>query len=287
MFNKVYLIGVGLINGSLAKDLKRQQLAKTIVGIGRDSARLKAAQDAAIIDEYQLLDENNVADADVIVLGVPVGKTKQALELIKVNLRPHTIVTDVGSTKQNVVQAAIETFGSLSTNFVPGHPIAGSEQSGFEFATENLFKQRRVILTPTVNTAESALGAIKQMWQKIGAIVDEMSPQQHDAILSATSHLPHMVAYNLVSYLSMRTDAEDIFNYAAGGFYDFTRIASSDPAMWADICLANKEKLIESIDGFRASLNNLRTAIDNEDQQAIYALFENAKHKRDKSLLKK
>ena len=287
MFNKVYLIGVGLINGSLAKDLRRHKLAKTIVGIGREPTRMQAAQSSAIIDTYQLLNENNVADADVVILGVPVGKTKQTLDLIKANLSSRTIVTDVGSTKGSVVQAAIEVFGTMPANFIPGHPIAGSEQSGFEFAKENLFKQRRVILTPTEESNASSLEAIKLMWQKVGAIVDVMNAQQHDAILSATSHLPHLVAYNLVNYLSKRTDADDIFNYAAGGFYDFTRIASSDPTMWADICLANKEQLLESIDGFNASLHKLRSAIDKEDKQAIHELFAGAKLIRDKSLFKK
>jgi len=287
MFNKVYLIGVGLINGSLAKDLKRLELAKTIVGIGRDRLRMQAAQAAQIIDEYQLLNECNVADADVIVLGVPVGKTKQTLDLIKATLSSQTIITDVGSTKSNVVQAALETFGALPANVIPGHPIAGSEQSGFEFAKDNLFKQRKVILTPTENSDAAALEAIKLMWLKVGASVDIMNAEQHDAILSATSHLPHMVAYSLVNCLSKRTDADDIFNYAAGGFYDFTRIASSDPTMWVDICLANKEMLLESMQGFSASLNHLRDAIVNEDEQAIHELFENAKHMRDKSLLKK
>jgi len=248
---------------------------------------MQAAQAAQVIDEYQLLNECNVADADVIVLGVPVGKTKQTLDLIKTTLSSQTIITDVGSTKSNVVQAALETFGTLPANVIPGHPIAGSEQSGFEFAKDNLFKQRKVILTPTENSDAAALEAIKLMWQKVGASVDVMNAEQHDAILSATSHLPHMVAYSLVNCLSKRTDADDIFNYAAGGFYDFTRIASSDPTMWADICLANKEMLLESMQGFSASLNHLRDAIVNEDEQAIHELFENAKHMRDKSLLKK
>ncbi len=287
MFNKVYLIGVGLINGSLAKDLKRLDLAKTIVGVGRDSARMQAAQASQVIDDYQLLSECNVADADVVVLGVPVSKNKHTLDAIKANLSSHTIITDVGSTKSNVIQAAADAFGALPANFIPGHPIAGSEHSGFEFSKDNLFRQRRVILTPTEKSDADALEAIKSMWQKVGATVDVMNAEQHDAILSATSHLPHMVAYNLVNYLSKRTDADDIFNYAAGGFYDFTRIASSDPTMWVDICLGNKEKLLESIDGFTASLNHLRTAIVNDDEQTIHALFENAKHMRDKSLLKK
>jgi prephenate dehydrogenase len=286
MFNKVYLVGVGLINGSLAKDLKRYQLAKTIIGVGRDSQRLAKAQALGIIDNYQLLQDCNVSDADVIILGVPVGKTGDSLALLKPSLNPRSLLTDVGSTKGNVVQAAEEVFGELPARFVPGHPIAGSEQSGFEYAQEDLFKNRKVILTPTENTDAAAVQDIKKMWLAIGAQVEEMTVGQHDAILSATSHLPHMVAYTLVNYLGERDDASSIFNFAAGGFYDFTRIASSDPTMWVDICKANKDRLLESIDGFSNCLNELRSAIDKQDGDVINALLKQAKHLRDASLLK-
>lgn len=286
MFNKVYLVGVGLINGSLAKDLKRYQLAKTIIGVGRDSQRLAKAQALDIIDNYQLLQDCNVSDADVIILGVPVGKTGDSLALLKPSLNPRSLLTDVGSTKGNVVQAAEEVFGELPARFVPGHPIAGSEQSGFEYAQEDLFQNRKVILTPTENTDAAAVQDIKKMWLATGAQVEEMTVGQHDAILSATSHLPHMVAYTLVNYLGERDDASSIFNFAAGGFYDFTRIASSDPTMWADICKANKDRLLESIDGFSNCLNELRSAIDKQDGDVINALLKQAKHLRDASLLK-
>jgi len=242
MFDKVYLVGVGLINASLAKDLKQQRLAKTIVGVGRDAQRLASAQALNIIDEYQLLENINVSDADVIIVGVPVGKIKDTFAILKPSFNLKTILTDVGSSKSDVVQAALEVFGELPENFIPGHPIAGSEQSGFEHSVEELYKGKKVILTPTNKTSSSASEAIKAMWQNVGAKVDLMSAPKHDAILSATSHLPHMVAYNLVNYLATRDDAESIFNYAAGGFYDFTRIASSDPTMWADICVALKIK---------------------------------------------
>ncbi|MCZ6566139.1 MAG: prephenate dehydrogenase/arogenate dehydrogenase family protein [Gammaproteobacteria bacterium] len=286
MFNKVYLVGVGLINASLAKDLKRYQLAKTIIGVGRDSQRLAKAQALDIIDNYQLLQDCNVSDADVIILGVPVGKTGDSLALLKPSLNPRSLLTDVGSTKGNVVQAAEEVFGELPARFVPGHPIAGSEQSGFEYAQEDLFQNRKVILTPTENTDEAAVQDIKKMWLATGAQVEEMTVGQHDAILSATSHLPHMVAYTLVNYLGERDDASSIFNFAAGGFYDFTRIASSDPTMWVDICKANKDRLLESIDGFSNCLNELRSAIDKQDGDVINALLKQAKHLRDASLLK-
>lgn len=287
MFNKVYLVGVGLINASLAKDLKQQNLAKAIIGIGRSSQRLATAQSLKIIDDYQLLENIDVSDADVIVVGVPVGKIKDSFALLKSSLNSKTLLTDVGSSKSDVVQAALEVFGELPVNFVPGHPIAGSEQSGFEHAVVGLYRNRKVILTPTDQTAEPASEAIKKMWQSVGASVDLMSASQHDAILSATSHLPHMVAYNLVNYLAKRQDANGVFKYAAGGFYDFTRIASSDPTMWADICIANKKEIINSIDGFINCLNDLKQQIAEQDRDAIHALFERAKQLRDKNLNKK
>lgn len=286
MFNKVYLVGVGLINASLAKDLKRHNLAKNIVGVGRSASRLSEAQRLGIIDDYQLLQDIDVSDADIIVVGVPVGKIKETFSVLRPTLKASALLTDVGSSKSDVVQAALHVFGDLPMNFVPGHPIAGSEQSGFEHSKENLYKNRKVILTPTENTHESASGKVAEMWERIGANVDLMPANQHDAILSATSHLPHMVAYNLVNYLGHREDAESIFNYAAGGFYDFTRIASSDPTMWADICVANKKEIIHSIEGFVASLNELKQLIQEEDKSAIFASFNQAKQLRDKNLNK-
>ena len=286
MFNKIHLIGVGLINGSLAIDIKRQRLANKVIGIGRNKERLIKAQESSFIDDYQLLRDINISDSDIVVIGVPVSSIKSIFSLLKPSLSSHTLVTDVGSTKQNIIQDAREVFNEVPANFVPGHPIAGGEQSGFEFAVEGLFKDRKVILTPEKNTEMGAIQKVKNMWQSVGADVDEMDAEKHDAILSATSHLPHIVAYTLVNYLSERGDADQIFNYAAGGFYDFTRIASSDPVMWSDICLANKERLLESIDGFSESLKIMRRAIEKQDNETIYKLLKQAKEMRDTNLLK-
>lgn len=287
MFNKVYLIGVGLINGSLAKDLKSQNLAKVIVGIGRNRQRLAGARSLGIIDEYCLLQDADVSDADAIVIGVPVAKMADSLASIKSSFNANALLTDVGSTKCSVIRAAREVFGELPTRFVPGHPIAGSEQSGYEYAQENLFQDRKVILTPAENTDAQALQRIRKMWQATGAVVDELTAEQHDLILSATSHLPHMVAYALVSYLGARSDADRIFNYAAAGFYDFTRIASSSPAMWTDICMANRDGLLGSIDGFSSLLQELRSIISDQDEQALYTFLGQAKHLRDSNPVKK
>jgi len=277
---------VGLINASLAKDLKRHQLAEKIIGVGREKSRLAAAQNAGVIDDFQLMQEIDVSIADLIVVGVPVSKIKHIFESIKPSLNSQTIVTDVGSSKASVIAQALEVFGELPANLVPGHPIAGSEQSGFEHAVESLYQDRKVILTPTERTAADSLKAIQTMWQSVGANVDVMSAEQHDAILSATSHLPHIVAYNLVNYLAERDDSESIFNYAAGGFYDFTRIASSDPTMWSDICIENKQEIIKSIEGFANCLEDLKNRIVNQDKQAIHELFSNARQLRNENLKK-
>ena len=287
MFNEVHLIGVGLINGSLALDMKRLKLANKIIGIGRNQQRLIKAQSSNIIDSYQLLDVIDISNSDLVVIGVPVSKFREIFSLINPSLSPKTLVTDVGSTKQNIIQDAREVFNKILPNFVPGHPIAGSEQSGFEYAMEELFKNRKVILTPTKQTEITAVQKIKKLWQCVGAEVNEMTADKHDAILSATSHLPHMVAYTLVNYLSGRLDSDELFRYAAGGFYDFTRIASSDPTMWADICIANRDRLLESIDGFSECLKELRHTIDNQDYEAVHDLLNQAKVIRDENHLKK
>lgn len=284
MFNEVHLIGVGLINGSLSLDMRRLNLANKIVGIGRNKDRLIKAKKANVIDSFQLLDSVNISSADVVIIGVPVSKFKNVFETIKPTLNQDTLVTDVGSTKQNIINQAYDIFNQIPPNFVPGHPIAGSEQSGFEFAVEGLFKNRKVILTPTDSTSEIAVNKIHKMWQSVGADVDLMDASTHDGVVSATSHLPHMVAYTLVNYLSERKDLNSIFKYAAGGFYDFTRIASSDPIMWADICLANKDKLIESINGFTSCLNELLRAIETQDKKTIHELLKQAKATRDVNL---
>ena len=281
MFGKVYLIGVGLINGSLARDLKVRNLAEVVVGVGRSRQRLEGVRTLGIVDEYCLLRDADVSDADLIVIGVPVGKTAEVLAAIRPSYRFDTLLTDVGSTKCSVIQAALEVFGELPPGFVPGHPIAGSELSGYEHAQENLFLDRKVILTPAGSTDAQALLRIRRMWQATGASVDELDAELHDRILSATSHLPHMVAYALVHYLGSRPDAEHIFGYAAAGFYDFTRIASSSPDMWEDICMANRGELLASLDGFAGLLETLRAMIAEGDGPKLHDFLGQAKRLRD------
>jgi prephenate dehydrogenase len=192
-----------------------------------------------------------------------------------------TVITDVGSAKASVVADAMAVFGKLPANLVPGHPIAGTEQSGVEASFAELFDQRRVILTPTEASSADAVTTVRQLWELSGADVIEMSVEHHDAVLAATSHLPHMLAYTLVDSLARQDDSQEIFDYAAGGFRDFTRIASSDPQMWHDICLANREALLESLETFSGDLNSLAEAIRNQDTNRLLEIFQNAKRRRD------
>ena len=223
-----------------------------------------------------------MSDADLVVLGVPVAKTAEVLAAIQPSLGSGTLLTDVGSTKGSVIQAAGEVFGELPECFVPGHPIAGSEQIGYEHAREELFRGRRVILTPTENTNAEALQRIRALWQAIGARVDELSAEQHDLILSATSHLPHMLAYALVDMLGNLKDRTEIFGYSAGGLRDFTRVASSDPQMWHDICLANREAMVDAIDRFSSELDRLTDAVRRGDGEYVRTVFTRAKAIRDR-----
>jgi prephenate dehydrogenase len=222
-----------------------------------------------------------VRDADVIVVAVPVGKTLEVLRNIKPHLNPKTIITDVGSSKGAVVQAAREVFGDALGNFVPGHPIAGTEKSGVEASFAELFENRRVLLTPLENTDQQAVQTIRQMWESSGAFVEETSVKHHDDVLAATSHLPHMLAFALVDALATMDDKIEIFRYAAGGFRDFTRIASSDPQMWHDICVTNDKSIVAMLDLFMSDLERLRDAIKAGDSDYLLQVFTRAKKARD------
>ena len=281
MINKLTLIGVGLIGGSLVRALRRAQVVKEVVGVGRNEANLELAKGLGVIDQYETDPAKAVIDADVVVLAVPLGNMKAIMHSIAPHLSDKTIVTDVGSAKASVLADADATFTHNIANFVPGHPIAGTEQSGVEASFAELFQQRRVILTPHDKTAPVALQVVRDMWQACGAEVIEMSVEHHDEVLAATSHLPHMLAYALVDTLARMEDRQDIFDYAAGGFRDFTRIASSDPQMWHDITMANQAALVDVMKRFRTDLDQLITAIEKGDSQFVKETFERAKAARD------
>lgn len=279
--NRILVIGLGLIGGSLAKSLKRKHFATLVAGFDLNPDEVRQGLELNVIDEgYTALDAC-VPIADLIVLAVPVKATQQVLEQIKPLLTPHTIITDVGSTKANVVAAAKAVFGDIPSGFIPGHPIAGSEKSGVSASDDQLFVKHKIILTPLPESDPKAVQQVARMWQATGAEVLQMAVERHDEVLAATSHLPHILAFSLVDTLAREQDSTEIFRYAAGGFRDFTRIAASDPTMWHDICIANKQELLNQIDNFTSGLAELRTAIQETDSQAMTGVFTRAKAARE------
>jgi prephenate dehydrogenase len=281
LIRRLCVIGVGLIGGSLARALREKGEVAEVVGSGRNEDNLRAAVRLGVVDRYDTDPARAVAGADVVVVAVPLGAIEPVLCAIVPHLSPEAVVTDVGSAKGSVVADVERVYGQIPPNFVPGHPIAGTEKSGVEASFSTLFQRRRVILTPLAETAAAAHHLIKRMWELTGAEVVDMGVRHHDAVLAATSHLPHMLAYTLVDTLARLDDRAEIFRYAAGGFRDFTRIASSDPRMWHDICVANREQLLEMIALFGADLSRLAEAIRSDDRDAILAIFQRAKRARD------
>ena len=278
---KLAIIGVGLIGGSLARALRAAGKVQEITGYGRDRDELALAQSLGVIDNYHLDLAQAVAGAEVVVLAVPVGAIATVAAALRPCLPAQAILTDVGSTKLSVIDAVRDGYGSLPANFVPGHPIAGTENKGVAASFATLFNERRVILTPLPETAAAAVERVRQLWQWAGAKVVTMEARHHDEVLAATSHLPHVLAYTLVDALSRLSDSKEIFQYAAGGFRDFTRIASSDPQMWHDICLANREQIVKILDLFRRDLDRVQQAIAAGDGAALLRIFGDAKHARD------
>ena len=282
MIERLCIIGVGLIGGSLAKDLRRKGLCDEVIGCSRRRATLERAQALGIVDAYDLDPAKAVAGADMVVLAVPLGAMSGVLSSLVSGLDPQAVLTDVGSAKSSVLEAARSAFGLVPENFVPAHPIAGTEYSGVEAAVDGLYEGHRVILTPVAETRPAATLRVRDMWQAVGAEVLEMDPAHHDEVLAATSHLPHMLAYTLVDMLGRMEERVEMFRYAAGGFRDFTRIASSDPQMWHDICIANRDALVGALDHFQADLGTAIEAIRDGDGESIKALFERAKALRDR-----
>jgi len=281
LIERLCIIGVGLIGGSLARALKQVGEVGEVMGCGRGEVNLQAAVRLGVVDRYDTDPARAVAGADVVVVAVPLGAMEAVLRAIVPHLEPDTVVTDVGSAKSSVIADVERVYGRIPSHFVPGHPIAGTEQSGVEASFATLFQRRRVILTPLAETAAAAHHLIRRMWELTGAEVVDMGVRHHDAVLAATSHLPHLLAYTLVDTLARLDDRAEIFRYAAGGFRDFTRIASSDPTMWHDICVANREQLLEMMTLFNTELARLAEAIRNDDRAAILSTFQRAKRARD------
>ena len=290
-FKKVAIIGVGLIGGSLAMVMRRKGLSGSITGIGRGQANLEAALKLGIVDEITRDVAEGVRGADLVVVATPVLKIPGAIKAAAPHLAPPCIVTDVGSVKEAMIPE-IEAALPEGVAFVPGHPIAGTENSGAEAAFPELFIDRVCILTPTKNTTPAAHAAIKALWEAAGSRVVTMDAASHDRVLAAVSHLPHMIAYTLVNTVADfggkadEAALDEILGYSAGGFRDFTRIASSSPEMWADICSMNRACILEAIDEFAKRLETLKRLISNEDLFGMREEFGRAKRIRD-SLLKR
>jgi len=277
----VCIIGTGLIGGSLALAIRQAGFCKEIIGAGRTEATLIKAVELGVIDRYDTSISNAAQDADIVVVCVPLGAMHAVFEQISAAEIENTIITDAGSAKQSVINEAELVFGEKFQNFVPGHPIAGTEQSGVGAAFPELYQNRRVILTPTENTSFDALEKVRAMWQSAGAEVETMSAEHHDLVLAGTSHLPHLLAFGLVDCLNNLEDVDEIFRFAAGGFRDFTRIASSDPVMWRDICLSNRDEVMVMMRRYSAEMEKIYRALEAGDGEKLREIFERAKKARD------
>jgi len=279
-FDRVAVIGVGLIGGSFALALKAAKLCGHVAGIGRGAANLQLAKERGIIDSIAA----QAPDADLVLVATPVAQFPAVLAALAPQLKPSAIVMDAGSTKRDVVAAARAALGAKISQFVPAHPIAGAERSGAAAASADLFRGKRVVLAPLPENAAASLAAAEAAWTACGARVTRMSAEEHDAVFAAVSHLPHLLAYALVGDIAARADAAQLFGYAAGGFRDFTRIASSHPEMWRDICVANREPLLAELDRYAAKLRALRPLLERGDGAALEKLFAEARAARERWL---
>lgn len=277
--DKLAIIGVGLIGGSFSLALKQAGAVREVLGVGRNPAKLMVARELGLID--RAVDWAEAGQADCILLAMPVGETEGVLQRLAPCLKAGTIVTDAGSTKGNVITAARAALGDRFADFVPGHPIAGSEQSGPAAARADLYRARRVVLTPQADTGADALATIRSLWEAAGAQVDVLDAALHDRVFAAVSHLPHLAAFALVDELACRTDSATFFRFAASGFRDFTRIAGSSPEMWRDIALANRTAVLAEFDAYLAALQSLREAVAEEDADALLTLFSRARSARE------
>ena len=282
-FDKVTIIGVGLIGGSLAITLREKGLCSKVVGVGRRLSNLERARELGVIDSFTSDVAKGVQGADLVVVAVPVAATGAVIQAARESLKKGAIVTDVGSVKGGVI-AEVEPLIPEGTHFVPAHPIAGTEHSGVEAAFSGLFNKKRCIITPTEKTDPNALSTVRALWEAAGSEVVEMAPDCHDLVVAAISHLPHVIAYALVNTIAGIEEDErstNVLRYSAGGFKDFTRIASSSPEMWSDICKMNKGHLLECIADFQETLKTIQSAISDDDFKRLKELFERAKKVRD------
>ncbi len=284
LIGKLAVYGVGLIGGSFALALKAAAGVGKVVGQGRSRANLDLALQAGAIDAVAHDDRDAVADADMVLLAMPVGQMAPVMQRIAPWLGARTVVTDAGSTKRDVVALAREHLHASLTRFVPAHPIAGAEKSGAGAARADLFRERHLILTPVADTDPHALALVRRAWEMAGMRVSSMDPQRHDEVLAAVSHLPHVLSYALVHELAGREDAERLFALAAGGFRDFTRIAGSSPEMWRDICVSNRDLILHELGHYRTELDRLAALLHEGDGPGLERLFDAARAARNRWL---
>jgi prephenate dehydrogenase len=282
--SKVVVCGVGLIGGSFALAIKsalagRRQVE--VVGMGRTRAPLEQALALGVVDAVATDWASALKGADLVLLGMPVGQMASVMQAMLPHLEAQTLVTDGGSTKCDVVAAARAAFGDRIGQFIPGHPIAGAEKSGVSAARADLYHGKRVVLTPLAENSPEAVRAVRTVWEICGARVSELSAPDHDRVFAAVSHLPHLLAFALVHDLARRPNSDQLLGFAAGGFRDFTRIASSHPEMWRDICVANRAALITELDAYLAELMRTRVLLAGADAQGLEKTFSTARERRD------
>jgi prephenate dehydrogenase len=275
MFKKIVIFGAGLIGGSFALALRKAGAAQEIVGFGRSRSTLDQARRLGIIDRIGA-GHAELGDADLVLLATPVGQMTELMGRIAPHLGAHTLITDGGSTKSDVVAAARANLGGRIAQFVPAHPIAGAEQSGPAAAQADLYQGKKVVLTPLPENSAAAVARVRKAWELCGAVVSELTPQQHDEVFAAVSHLPHLLSFALVHDLAQRDNRDLLLSFAAGGFRDFTRIAASSPEMWRDISLANREALLCELKQYADELYVLYQALENGDAERLEQIFAGA-----------
>jgi prephenate dehydrogenase len=285
MLNKVVIFGVGLIGGSFARSLKKAGAVRQIVGVGRSAASMARALELGIVDAIGVASEPAslaaaLQGADLVLLAAPVAQTEAILAAIAPHLQAGTVVTDAGSTKSDVVAAARRALGGKVAQFVPGHPIAGRETNGPDAAIDNLYVGKKVVITALAENTEADVERVAAAWRACDAIIHRLTPEEHDKVFAAVSHLPHLLAYALVDDIARKPHADLLFQYAASGFRDFTRIAGSSPEMWRDISLANQSALLVELDAYMAQLTALRAQLAAGDGAGLERVYSNAQHAR-------
>ena len=279
---RVAVIGVGLIGGSLALALKAAKACGEVVGVGRDPRNIQTALELGVIDRIASNPADAARGAGLVIVATPMGQFEASFEAIAQTLGDTAIVTDVGSTKCDAIRAARKALGARVSQYVPAHPIAGAELSGAAAARPDLFRDRRVVLTPLHENSRAAIDSMRELWETCGARVASMTPEDHDAMLGAVSHLPHVLAYALVHEFALRENASELFSYAGGGFRDFTRIASSHPEMWRDICVANRDAIVGELDRYMLKLSEARVLLAEGNAPGLEKVFSEAKAARDR-----